>query len=142
LFFADRFERVFQEQDPLMWVPSAAKHLGERPVLTVHPALVASDSRLLVSTEKETKVFCPSLVSVARRILVVPATRRSPSLVVGSARSSRRFVAWSRCRRAVLFRTPDFLALAGTIRVPVAKRNVAWDEVIRRTRSDRAATRR
>jgi antitoxin PrlF len=44
--------------------------------------------------------------------------------------------------RAVLARTPDFLALAGTIRVPAAKRNVAWDEVIRRTRSDRAADRR
>jgi antitoxin PrlF len=44
--------------------------------------------------------------------------------------------------RAVLSRTPDFLALAGTIRVPAAKRNVAWDDVIRRTRSDRAAARR
>jgi antitoxin PrlF len=43
--------------------------------------------------------------------------------------------------RAVLARTPDFLALAGTVRVPAAKRNAAWDEVIRRTRSDRAASR-
>ena len=42
--------------------------------------------------------------------------------------------------RAVLARTPDFLALAGTIRVPAAKRNVAWDEVIRRARSARAVT--
>jgi antitoxin PrlF len=44
--------------------------------------------------------------------------------------------------RAVLARTPDFLDLAGSIRVPAAKRNVAWDEVLRRTRSDRASTRR
>lgn len=44
--------------------------------------------------------------------------------------------------RAVLARTPHLLELAGMIRVPAAKRNVAWDEVIRRTRSDRAATRR
>jgi AbrB family looped-hinge helix DNA binding protein len=44
--------------------------------------------------------------------------------------------------RAVLARTPDLLALAGTIRVPAAKRNVAWDNVIRRTRSSRAAARR
>ena len=44
--------------------------------------------------------------------------------------------------RAVLARTPDFLDLAGSIRVPAAKRNVAWDEVLRRTRSDRAAFRR
>lgn len=44
--------------------------------------------------------------------------------------------------RAMLARTPDFLALAGVIRVPAVKRNVAWDEVIRRTRSDRAGARR
>jgi antitoxin PrlF len=44
--------------------------------------------------------------------------------------------------RAVLARTPDFLTLAGTVRVPAAKRNVAWDEVIRRTRTTRAALRR
>lgn len=44
--------------------------------------------------------------------------------------------------RAVLARTPDFLDIAGSIRVPAAKRNVAWDEVLRRTRSERAARRR
>ncbi|UQX10045.1 hypothetical protein [Candidatus Mycobacterium methanotrophicum] len=48
--------------------------------------------------------------------------------------------------RAVLARTPNFLTLAGTVRVPAAKRNVAWDvawdEVIRRSRAARAADRR
>lgn len=44
--------------------------------------------------------------------------------------------------RAVLARTPSLLSLAGTVPVPAAKRNVAWDEVIRRTRTDRAAARR
>lgn len=44
--------------------------------------------------------------------------------------------------RAVLARTPDFLSLAGSIAVPAAKRNVAWDDVIRKTRSDRANARR
>lgn len=44
--------------------------------------------------------------------------------------------------RAVLARTPDFLELAGSIRVPAAKRNVAWDEILRRTRTERAAARR
>lgn len=44
--------------------------------------------------------------------------------------------------RAVLARTPDFLTLAATVRVPAAKRNVAWDEVLRRTRSARASRRR
>ncbi|MHB1444221.1 MAG: AbrB/MazE/SpoVT family DNA-binding domain-containing protein [Acidimicrobiales bacterium] len=44
--------------------------------------------------------------------------------------------------RAVLARTSSFLDLAGSVTVPAAKRNVAWDEVIRRTRTDRAAARR
>ena len=44
--------------------------------------------------------------------------------------------------RAVMARTADFLSLAGTIEVPAAARNVAWDEVIRRTREKRAVTRR
>jgi len=44
--------------------------------------------------------------------------------------------------RAVLARTPDFLALAGTIKVPAARRNAAWDDVIRKTRSARADERR
>lgn len=44
--------------------------------------------------------------------------------------------------RALLAPTPSLLSLAGTIPVPAAKRNVAWDEVMRRTRSDRAAIRR
>lgn len=39
--------------------------------------------------------------------------------------------------RAVLARTPDFLDLAGSIAVPAAKRNAAWDDVLRRTRSAR-----
>ncbi|MBU8839075.1 AbrB/MazE/SpoVT family DNA-binding domain-containing protein [Mycolicibacterium goodii] len=43
--------------------------------------------------------------------------------------------------RAVLARTPEFLSLAGTIRVPAAKRNVAWDDVIRRMRATRAGRR-
>lgn len=44
--------------------------------------------------------------------------------------------------RAVLARTVDFLDLAGSVSVPAAKRNVAWDDIVRRTRSERAAKRR
>ncbi|MDP9074024.1 MAG: AbrB/MazE/SpoVT family DNA-binding domain-containing protein [Actinomycetota bacterium] len=44
--------------------------------------------------------------------------------------------------RAILARTPNFLDLAATVKVPAAKRNVAWDEVIRRTTLARAADRR
>lgn len=43
--------------------------------------------------------------------------------------------------RALLARTPDFPALAGTVRVTAARRNVAWDEVIRRSRAGRAEER-
>ncbi len=44
--------------------------------------------------------------------------------------------------RAVLARTPDLLALGGTIKVPAAKRNAAWEEVMARTRAARATARR
>lgn len=44
--------------------------------------------------------------------------------------------------RAVLARTPDFLSLAGTIAVPAARRNVSWDDVIRKTHSERVKARR
>lgn len=44
--------------------------------------------------------------------------------------------------RAGLARTERFLDLAGTIQVPAVKRNAAWAEVLRRTRSARATQRR
>jgi len=44
--------------------------------------------------------------------------------------------------RAVLARTANFLDLAGSIPVPAGKRNVAWDDVIRSTRSNRVAAKR
>ena len=44
--------------------------------------------------------------------------------------------------RAVLARTADFLSLAGSVKVPAARRNAAWDEVIRKTHSARAVNRR
>lgn len=43
---------------------------------------------------------------------------------------------------AVLARTPELLALAGSISVPAAKRGTAWDDVLRETRRKRAASRR
>ena len=44
--------------------------------------------------------------------------------------------------RAVLAKTPDFLSLAGSVRVPSGKRGTPWDEVLRRTRRERAESRR
>ena len=43
---------------------------------------------------------------------------------------------------AVLARTPDLLAMAGSVSVPAAKRGTAWAEVLRHARRARAADRR
>ena len=43
--------------------------------------------------------------------------------------------------RVTLARTPDFLDLAGSVRVPPSKRGVPWEEVLRETRRMRAAAR-
>ena len=43
---------------------------------------------------------------------------------------------------AVMAKTPAFLGLAGTIRVPASKRSAAWDDVRKRTREARAAAKR
>ena len=44
--------------------------------------------------------------------------------------------------RAVIARTPNFLELAGTVAVPAGKRGTPWDDVLRRTRRERAGRRR
>ena len=44
--------------------------------------------------------------------------------------------------RAVVAKTPDFLNLAGSVPVAAGKRGTAWDDVIRRTRAERASSRR
>jgi AbrB family looped-hinge helix DNA binding protein len=40
--------------------------------------------------------------------------------------------------RAIVAKTPDFLAMAGSVPVPPEKRGLPWDEVRRRTRATRA----
>jgi AbrB family looped-hinge helix DNA binding protein len=44
--------------------------------------------------------------------------------------------------RAVIAKTPGFLDLAGSVSVPAGKRGTPWDEVLRRTRAQRAGRRR
>jgi antitoxin PrlF len=44
--------------------------------------------------------------------------------------------------RATVAKTPDFLAMAGSVAVSPAKRGTPWDEVLARTRRARAETRR
>lgn len=40
--------------------------------------------------------------------------------------------------RAVIAKTPNFLDLAASVPVPAGKRGTPWDDVLRRTRIDRA----
>lgn len=40
--------------------------------------------------------------------------------------------------RATIAKTPNFLELAGAVAVPAGKRGTPWDEVLRRTRHQRA----
>ncbi len=44
--------------------------------------------------------------------------------------------------RAIVAKTPDFLAMAGSVATPATKRGTPWDEVLARTRRARAETRR
>jgi AbrB family looped-hinge helix DNA binding protein len=44
--------------------------------------------------------------------------------------------------RAVIAKTPSLLELAGSVAVPAGKRGTPWDEVLRRTRAERAGRRR
>ena len=44
--------------------------------------------------------------------------------------------------RALLAKTPEFLSLAASVPVPAGKRGTPWDEVLRRTRRERAERRR
>jgi AbrB family looped-hinge helix DNA binding protein len=44
--------------------------------------------------------------------------------------------------RAILGKTPDFLALASSVPVPADRRGTPWDEVLRATRRARAEGRR
>ena len=44
-------------------------------------------------------------------------------------------------KRAIVAKTPDFLAMAGSVAVPAAKRGTAWGEVLASARSARAEKR-
>jgi antitoxin PrlF len=44
--------------------------------------------------------------------------------------------------RALMAKTADFVSLAGSVPVPAGKRATPWDDVLRRTRRERAEGRR
>jgi antitoxin PrlF len=71
------------------------------------------------------------------QITVPRAVREALALVEGD-----RLVFRVEGDHAVLARTQDLLALAGSVSVPAAKRGTPWSEVLGQTRRARAAERR
>ena len=97
---------------------------------------MASQLSLLLDSSKESVVEAAAKMTSKGQVTVPKAVREALGI-----REGDEVVFRVEGSRAVLARTADFLDLAGTVSVPAAKRNVAWDEVVRRTRADRAATR-
>ena len=91
----------------------------------------------LIPAGKETIVDAAARVTSKGQVTVPKAVRDALGI-----REGDEVVFHVEGNRAVLARTPDFLALAGSVSVPAAKRNAAWDDVIRKTRAARSATRR
>src|SRR5213593_1891066 len=92
---------------------------------------------LRLSTSKEVEMDAAAKITSKGQVTVPKAVRDALGIKAGDEVVFR-----VEGNRAVLARTPDFLSLAGAVKVPAAKRNVAWDEVLRRTRTARAAARR
>ena len=74
-----------------------------------------------------------SRLSSKGQITIPSAVRRALSLEEGD-----RVVFRVEGDRAVLARSPDLLALAGSVSVPAARRGTAWADVLRETRRARA----
>ena len=77
------------------------------------------------------KVTSKGQVTIPRSVREVLALQEGDELLFRVERS-----------RAVIAKTPDFLELAGTVNVPAGKRGTPWDEVLTRTRAERAGRRR
>ena len=79
----------------------------------------------------------PARLSSKGQLTVPRAVREALSLEEGDAVIFR-----VEGQRAVMARSPDLLALAGSVSVPAAKRGAPWREVLRQTRRARASARR
>ncbi len=79
----------------------------------------------------------PARMSSKGQLTVPRAVREALSLAEGDAVIFR-----VEGDRAILARSPDLLALAGSVSVPAAKRGTTWNEVLQQTRRARAAARR
>jgi AbrB family looped-hinge helix DNA binding protein len=78
-----------------------------------------------------------SRVTSKGQITIPVAVRRALSL-----REGDRVVFRVEGDRAIVARSPDLLALRGSISVPAARRRTAWADILRETRRARAQRRR
>jgi AbrB family looped-hinge helix DNA binding protein len=86
---------------------------------------------------KEVRVEVSARLSSKGQVTVPRAVREALSLEEGD-----RLIFRVEGDHAVIARTPDLLALSGSVTVPVAKRGTAWAEVLRETRRGRRSQQR
>ena len=79
---------------------------------------------------------CPRKVTSKGQVTLPKAVRDALALQTGDEVVFR-----VESNRAILAKTPDFFELAAVVRVPAAKRETPWDEVVRRTRTARGRAR-
>lgn len=125
------------EHPPRPLSSSMAGGSGGRMLLALDGCHPCQPLSLLLGLGKEGLMDVAATVTSKGQVTVPKAVRDALGIVEGDEVVFR-----VEGKRAVLARTPRFLELAGSVRVPAAKRNVAWDEVLRRTRVDRAEARR
>ena len=92
---------------------------------------------LPIAASKETMVDVRAKVTSKGQVTIPASVREALDLREGDEVLFR-----VERSRALLAKTPDFLSLAGSVPVPAGKRGTAWDEVLRRTRRERAERRR
>ena len=112
---------------------AVARDWLDRPNTLVRAAMLS----LLYAECKETEMEVTARLSSKGQVTVPRAVREALSLEQGD-RVVFRVVG----DHAVLARTADLLALAGSVTVPAAKRATPWADVLRQTRRARAERRR
>jgi AbrB family looped-hinge helix DNA binding protein len=87
----------------------------------------------LAGESKETIVDVSATLTSKGQVTIPKAVRKALDLNAGDQLLFR-----VEEGRAVVAKTGDFLAMAGSVPVPPGKRGLPWDEVRRRTRATRA----
>jgi antitoxin PrlF len=90
-----------------------------------------------IKSKERSKMEVSARLSSKGQLTVPRAVREALSLEEGDAVVFR-----VEGKRAIIARSPDLLAMAGSVSVPAAKRGTPWHEVLQRTRQARGAERR